>query len=115
MWQHLITHDEVRLAGLGARDMLRMEAGLCLYGQELSETITPPEAGLSWTIGMSRRTELSKPFLGSEFILAQLNERCYSTITPMPHSHTHTHALDHTCTSSLLCAAPAALQGARPW
>ena len=41
----------VRLAGLGARDSLRLEAGLCLYGNDIDETTTPVEAGLAWTIG----------------------------------------------------------------
>lgn len=41
----------VRLAGLGCRDILRTEAGLCLYGNELSDVISPVQAGLSWCIG----------------------------------------------------------------
>ena len=41
----------VRMAGLGARDSLRLEAGLCLYGNDIDETTTPIEAGLAWTIG----------------------------------------------------------------
>lgn len=40
----------MELAGLGARDSLRLEAGLCLYGHDLDETTTPVEAGLTWTI-----------------------------------------------------------------
>lgn len=42
---------DVQLAGLGARDTLRLEAGLCLYGNDIDEDTTPPEAVLVWTIG----------------------------------------------------------------
>ena len=42
----------VQLAGLGARDSLRIEAGMCLYGSDIDETTTPVEGGLSWVIGM---------------------------------------------------------------
>ena len=44
------TSDEVKLAGLGARDSLRLEAGLCLYGNDIDETTTPVEGTLMWTI-----------------------------------------------------------------
>jgi aminomethyltransferase len=44
--------DKVELAGLGARDSLRLEAGLCLYGNDMDEETTPVEAALSWLIGM---------------------------------------------------------------
>ena len=42
---------DVRLAGLGARDSLRLEAGLCLYGNDISEETSPVEATLAWTVG----------------------------------------------------------------
>ncbi|EIE81262.1 hypothetical protein RO3G_05967 [Rhizopus delemar RA 99-880] len=48
--EKLLAHPDVELAGLGARDSLRLEAGLCLYGHDLDETTTPVEAGLTWTI-----------------------------------------------------------------
>ncbi len=50
----LLTEPEVEPAGLGARDSLRLEAGLCLWGNDLDETTSPVEAGLSWTFGSWR-------------------------------------------------------------
>lgn len=43
--------SSVKLAGLGARDSLRLEAGLCLYGSDIDTSTTPVEAGLSWLVG----------------------------------------------------------------
>jgi aminomethyltransferase len=51
----LLMLDEVKPAGLGARDTLRLEAGLCLYGHDIDETTTPVEAGLTWAIQKVRR------------------------------------------------------------
>jgi aminomethyltransferase len=65
----LLLDEAVSPCGLGARDSLRLEAGLCLYGHELDETITPVEARLGWTIPRRRRDEPT--FAGSEVILAQ--------------------------------------------
>ncbi|MDG1989885.1 MAG: glycine cleavage system aminomethyltransferase GcvT [Dehalococcoidia bacterium] len=64
----LLAFDDVKLAGLGARDSLRIEAGLCLYGNELSATITPVKAKLSWLI--TRHS--SNRFPGSEIIFNEL-------------------------------------------
>lgn len=63
----------VHLAGLGARDSLRLEAGLCLYGNDIDDDTTPIEAGLAWTIGKRRRQ--TADFLGAEIILKQLKEK----------------------------------------
>ncbi|MBS0448430.1 MAG: glycine cleavage system aminomethyltransferase GcvT [Proteobacteria bacterium] len=53
----LLAQPEVRPAGLGARDTLRLEAGLCLYGHDINETTTPIEAGLTWAIQKVRRRD----------------------------------------------------------
>jgi aminomethyltransferase len=66
----LFNQPEVKPAGLGARDSLRLEAGLCLYGNDLEEHITPVEAGLVWTIGGPKsRRRLEQGFLGADKIL----------------------------------------------
>jgi aminomethyltransferase len=62
--------EKLRLAGLGARDSLRLEAGMCLYGHDLNDTITPVEASLSWVIGKDRR--VGGGFFGDQVILQQL-------------------------------------------
>eukprot|EP00171_Calliarthron_tuberculosum_P016837 IDg16837t1 len=72
LWDALTSHDAVRPAGLGARDSLRLEAGLCLYGNDIDETTTPVEAAISWTIAKRRREEGG--FLGADRILAQLRD-----------------------------------------
>lgn len=64
--------ERVKLAGLGARDSLRLEAGMCLYGHDLNETTSPNEAGLLWTIGKRRRVEGG--FIGEFEILRQIKE-----------------------------------------
>jgi aminomethyltransferase len=68
----LLARPEVMPIGLGARDSLRLEAGLCLYGHDIDTTTTPVEAGLSWTIQKRRRAEGGFP--GAETILRQLAE-----------------------------------------
>ncbi len=68
----LLAQPEVKPCGLGARDTLRLEAGLCLYGNDLDETTTPVEAGLLWT--MPKRRREAGDFLGAGPVLAQLAE-----------------------------------------
>ncbi|MFM2129432.1 MAG: glycine cleavage system protein [Pseudomonadota bacterium] len=55
--RRLLAEAEVKPIGLGARDTLRLEAGLCLYGHDIDTTTTPIEAGLAWTISKRRRAE----------------------------------------------------------
>ena len=68
----LATPDRLRFAGLGARDSLRLEAGMCLYGHDLDDSTTPVEAGLSWIIPKSRRSNPGSGFNGAETIIPQL-------------------------------------------
>lgn len=55
--ERLLSHPDCRPIGLGARDSLRLEAGLCLYGHDIDETTDPIEAALNWSISKRRRTE----------------------------------------------------------
>lgn len=66
----LLSNAEVKWVGLGARDSLRLEAGLCLYGHDLDDTTTPVEANLKWVIGKRRREE--KSFCAAEKIMQQM-------------------------------------------
>lgn len=68
----LLDDETVNPTGLGARDSLRLEAGLCLYGNDIDETTSPTEAGLGWTMGGPRsRRRLERSFLGAEHILKE--------------------------------------------
>jgi aminomethyltransferase len=70
----LLSDDRVEPIGLGARDSLRLEAGLPLYGQEMTPEITPVEAGQAWAIGKLRRIggDRAGGFPGAEIILDQI-------------------------------------------
>lgn len=68
----LLSQPEVKPIGLGARDSLRLEAGLCLYGHELDPTTTPIEANLNWTISKRRRE--GGGFPGAAIVQKQLAE-----------------------------------------
>jgi len=72
----LLDMDEVAPIGLGARDSLRLEAGLCLYGHDIDTTTTPTEAGLNWAIAKVRRTGGARAggFPGAGRILRELTD-----------------------------------------
>ncbi|MFK8018582.1 MAG: glycine cleavage system aminomethyltransferase GcvT [Pseudomonadales bacterium] len=74
--RQLLAHEQVAPIGLGARDSLRLEAGLCLYGHELDTDTTPIEAGLLWSIAKSRRVDGDKAggFPGAATVLKQISE-----------------------------------------
>ena len=78
-FRSLLNIEEVEAIGLGARDTLRLECGLCLYGQDLDEEITPIEAGLSWAIQKVRRNkgERAGGFPGAQKILDQIDKYPY--------------------------------------
>jgi len=70
----LLAQAEVEAIGLGARDSLRLEAGLCLYGHDLDEQTTPVESSLLWALSKSRRAdgERAGGYPGAEVIMAQM-------------------------------------------
>ncbi|MBI1215932.1 MAG: glycine cleavage system aminomethyltransferase GcvT [Alphaproteobacteria bacterium] len=70
--KELLAQEGVKAIGLGARDSLRLEAGLCLYGHDLDDETTPVEAALKWTVPKRRREEGG--FAGAEKILKQFKE-----------------------------------------
>jgi glycine cleavage system T protein (aminomethyltransferase) len=70
LWRRLGADERVRPVGLGARDSLRLEAGLCLYGADISTLTTPVEANLSWSIQKRRREEGGFP--GASLIQREL-------------------------------------------
>ena len=70
LWDALLTDERVKPIGLGARDSLRLEAGLPLYGHELDETVSPVEAGLNFALSKRRRE--AGDFPGAKRILAEL-------------------------------------------
>jgi len=73
----LLASDDVEWIGLGARDSLRLECGLCLYGHDLDPTTTPVEASLLWGISPARRSTGARAggFPGSDLILEQIQTK----------------------------------------
>jgi len=72
LWNLLLSDPAVKPVGLGARDSLRLEGGLCLYGHELDETTSPVEADLMWSISKRRRSDGG--FIGAERVQRELAE-----------------------------------------
>ncbi|MET0605834.1 MAG: glycine cleavage system aminomethyltransferase GcvT [Beijerinckiaceae bacterium] len=72
LWDGLLADDRVKPVGLGARDSLRLEAGLCLYGHDIDTTTSPVEAGLVWS--MQKRRREAGGFPGAERIQRELRE-----------------------------------------
>ena len=70
----ILSKEKVEFIGLGARDSLRLEAGLCLYGHDIDDATSPVEAALTWAIQKVRRThgERAGGFMGSEIISQQI-------------------------------------------
>lgn len=75
--KRLLAHEAVEPIGLGARDSLRLEAGLCLYGHDMDTGTTPAEASLIWAVSKPRRTDGERPggFPGADVILDQIAQR----------------------------------------
>ncbi|KAI0203880.1 glycine cleavage system T protein [Astrocystis sublimbata] len=69
--------NHLRFAGLGARDSLRLEAGMCLYGHDLDDTTTPVEGALGWIVGKDRRAPAAEKdkFHGADVVLPQLTPK----------------------------------------
>jgi len=76
--RQLLAYHDVKPVGLGARDTLRLEAGLCLYGHDLDETVTPVSAALTWSISKARRQDGARPggYPGADRILEQMAKGC---------------------------------------
>ena len=72
LWNTLLADPEVKAIGLGARDSLRLEAGLCLYGHDIDTTTSPIEGGLIWSIQKRRREEGGFP--GAERVQREIRD-----------------------------------------
>ncbi|WP_404302759.1 glycine cleavage system aminomethyltransferase GcvT [Alicycliphilus denitrificans] len=101
----LLAQPEVAPIGLGARNSLRLEAGLCLYGNDIDTRTTPPEAALNWAIQKVRRTGGARAggFPGADLVLAQIDDPASLTrkrvglvaLERVPvREHTELHSLD---------------------
>ena len=71
--EQLLAHEDVEPIGLGARDSLRLEAGLCLYGHDIDTSVSPIEAGLIWSVQKNRRS--GEGYLGAARVAADIANR----------------------------------------
>lgn len=72
--EELLSYDDVEPIGLGARDSLRLEAGLCLYGHDIDTTVSPIEAGLIWSVQKNRRSA-DAGYFGAERVASDLADK----------------------------------------
>ncbi len=72
--EELLSYDDVEPIGLGARDSLRLEAGLCLYGHDIDTSVSPIEAGLIWSVQKHRRSA-DAGYLGAERVESDLADK----------------------------------------
>ena len=86
-----LKQPQVQPAGLGARNTLRLEAGLCLYGTDMDSTTTPTQAALNWSIPKVRRSggERAGGFVGADVVLPQIDGQ-----VPVPNVRVGLHALE---------------------
>lgn len=94
----LLTHPDVKPVGLGARDSLRMEAGLCLYGNDIDTSTSPIEAGLIWSVQKHRRT--GEGYKGAQRVAGDLKVKTRRLVGLKPEgraparAHTEIHDVD---------------------
>ena len=72
--EELLQYDDVEMIGLGARDSLRLEAGLCLYGHDIDTSVSPIEAGLFWSIQKHRRSAKAG-YIGAKRVAADIADK----------------------------------------
>ena len=72
--EKLLSHEDVEMIGLGARDSLRLEAGLCLYGHDIDTSVSPIEAGLFWSVQKHRR-DPEAGYLGAARVASDLADK----------------------------------------
>ncbi len=85
LWDALMAAGDVTPAGLGARDTLRLEMGMALYGNDIDDTVTPLEANLGWLVKLKKGE-----FVGSDILHNPESERCRDSSSSASRSPTAT-------------------------